>query len=230
MLNACVMFYGCQPITKKLLAEIYIAQGNDCLKQRYFNSHSGLGIAKFTGDTNLIQDTNFIDAIAKFTAALEIDPDNAEAYYNRGFCYSILNQSDSACPDFQKACELGDCAGLKRAIKVHFCKDRRLHIPDDREHQFRLIANTIPIDHEQCSGASRTKNTNNLKATLVTCKPSAKLISHERTRRSYADKEVDHAQNQRNFTVKVRMQTHLWKNSYKLRYRPNNGIRLFEPF
>ena len=84
-----------------------------------------------------------------------------------------------------------------------------MHIPDDREHQFRLIANTVPIDHEQCSGASRTKNTNNLKATLVTCKPLAKLISHERTRRSYADKEVNHAQNQRNFTVKVRMQTYL---------------------
>jgi len=81
-------------------------------------------------DTYLIHDTNFIDAIAKFTAALEIDPDNAEAYYNRGFCYSILNQSDSACPDFQKACELGDCAGLKRAIKVHFCKDRRHFNPN----------------------------------------------------------------------------------------------------
>jgi hypothetical protein len=35
--------------------------------------------------------------------------------------------------------------------------DPRVHIPDDREHQFRLIANTVPIDPEQCSGASRTK-------------------------------------------------------------------------
>jgi hypothetical protein len=32
-----------------------------------------------------------------------------------------------------------------------------MHIPDDREHQFRLIANSVPFDREQCSGASRTK-------------------------------------------------------------------------
>ena len=55
--------------------------------------------------------------------ALEINPGNTEAYFNRGFCYSILNQSDLACPDFRKACELGDCDGLKWAIKVRFCMD-----------------------------------------------------------------------------------------------------------
>jgi len=32
-----------------------------------------------------------------------------------------------------------------------------VHIPDDREHQFRLIANSVTIDPEQCSGASRTR-------------------------------------------------------------------------
>jgi len=118
MLNACVMLYGCQPITKQLLAEIYIAQGNDYLKHRYINIHSG-----FVRDTYLIHDTNFIDAIAKFTMALEINPGSAEAYYNRGFSYSILNNPDRACPDFQKACELGDCDGLKSAIKMRFCRD-----------------------------------------------------------------------------------------------------------
>jgi len=38
----------------------------------------------------------------------------------------------------------------------------------------------IPIDREQHSGTSRTKKCKSLKATLVTYKPSAKLISHNK--------------------------------------------------
>ena len=94
MFNACVMFYGCQPITKQLLAEIYINQGNVWLKQRHFN----FNVDSFVRYSNFDRDIDFSRAIASFTMALEINPDNVEAYYNRGFCYSILNQSDCACP------------------------------------------------------------------------------------------------------------------------------------
>ncbi len=79
---------------------------------------------------------------------------------------------------------------------------------------FRSIPNSILFDREQYSGASRTKKYKCLIVTLVTDKPSAKFLSYDYTRRIYADKEVDHAQNQRNFTVKIRLQTHLWTNSH----------------
>ena len=120
LFNTCVTFYGCQPITKQLLAEIYINQGNVWLKQRHFGV-----INRTVPDSNFDRDIDFNRAVAKFTMALEINPGNAEAHYNRGFCYSILNDPDRACPDFQKACELGDCDGLKWAIKVRFCKNNR---------------------------------------------------------------------------------------------------------
>ena len=84
---------------------------------------------------------------------------------------------------------------------------------------FRLIPNNVLFDCEQHSGASRTKKHKLLIATLGTYKPSVKFLSYDYTRRSYADKEVDHAQNQRNSTIKIRLQTHLWTNSCKLRNR-----------
>ncbi|MBU0987027.1 MAG: tetratricopeptide repeat protein [Proteobacteria bacterium] len=106
--NVCLLFCGCQPINKKLLAEIYINQGTECLKQRFFdlnlNSVSNDGLGR-----NFDRDVDFIAAIKNFTMAIEINPDNAEAYYNRGFCYSMLNRSDQASSDFQKARELEDC-------------------------------------------------------------------------------------------------------------------------
>jgi len=100
ILILCIQVYGCQPINKKLLAEIHIDQGNAWLKYEdlsrdfnlFWNYHFNRGI-------------NFNVAIGYFTKALKIDPNNARAYLNRGFCCSLLNQPDRACKDFQKVCK-----------------------------------------------------------------------------------------------------------------------------
>ena len=42
-----------------------------------------------------------------FTKAIELNPKFADAYYNRGFAMSKLNNKNAACQDFSKARELG---------------------------------------------------------------------------------------------------------------------------
>ncbi|MEX0643936.1 MAG: tetratricopeptide repeat protein [Parvularculaceae bacterium] len=46
-------------------------------------------------------------ALDDFNAALEIDPDLAEAYLNRGTVYFQAGQADAAIADYQKALDLG---------------------------------------------------------------------------------------------------------------------------
>lgn len=89
-------------------------------------------------------------AIRDFTKAIEIMPDGAKAYYNRGITYAIRGQVhlalldlkkcreldptnaaayDSrgsvlvglACSDWANACQLGNCAHLKEAVKIGLC-------------------------------------------------------------------------------------------------------------
>jgi Tfp pilus assembly protein PilF len=47
---------------------------------------------------------------------------NAEAYGNRGYAYFSLDQPDRGCHDLQKACELGNCDGLRWAENNGFCR------------------------------------------------------------------------------------------------------------
>ena len=46
-------------------------------------------------------------AIQDYSKAIELDPANGNAYYNRGFEKGSLGQIDSACLDLSKAGELG---------------------------------------------------------------------------------------------------------------------------
>jgi len=46
-------------------------------------------------------------AINEFSKALEIDPNNGEAFAGRGFAYDLLGNSVAAIEDFQKSIELG---------------------------------------------------------------------------------------------------------------------------
>ena len=47
-------------------------------------------------------------ALADYNKAIELDPNYASAYLNRGNAKLLLNQKDSACLDFSKAGELGN--------------------------------------------------------------------------------------------------------------------------
>jgi len=52
-------------------------------------------------------------AISDFTTAIKLDPDGADAYYNRGVVKA--NAGLSYCSDFKKACELG----IKEVCEVY---------------------------------------------------------------------------------------------------------------
>jgi len=49
----------------------------------------------------------FLSAAADYTKIISLQPDNGNAYYNRGICYANINLKDSACDDLNRAGELG---------------------------------------------------------------------------------------------------------------------------
>jgi tetratricopeptide (TPR) repeat protein len=48
------------------------------------------------------------DALGDFTKAIELEPDNAVYYHNRGFCLRNLDRYDAAIADYTRAIELDD--------------------------------------------------------------------------------------------------------------------------
>ena len=56
--------------------------------------------------------------IQDYTKAIELNPKDAEAYYNRGLTKITSGQKDSGCLDLSKAGELG-LAGAYEAIKKY---------------------------------------------------------------------------------------------------------------
>jgi tetratricopeptide (TPR) repeat protein len=48
----------------------------------------------------------FDQTISKWTKALEIDPEDADAYYNRGLTYNVMGEWDQAISDFTKSLEI----------------------------------------------------------------------------------------------------------------------------
>ena len=49
---------------------------------------------------------HYKEAIKDFTRVIEIDPDNANAYFNRGCCYDSVGELDLAISDYSVALEL----------------------------------------------------------------------------------------------------------------------------
>lgn len=49
---------------------------------------------------------HYTEAIKDFTRVIEIDPDNANAYFNRGCCYDSIGELDLAISDYSVALEL----------------------------------------------------------------------------------------------------------------------------
>jgi len=74
----------------------------------YVNAYTNRGISKAA-----LKDD--YGAIADFTKSIELDSDNANAYTNRGISKYQLNQNE--CPDFKRACELGDCENYNKVCK-----------------------------------------------------------------------------------------------------------------
>ena len=57
---------------------------------------------------------NFDSAIMDYTKGLELFPDNTRLLIGRGSLYSIKMDMDNARLDFEKACQLGECRGIKK--------------------------------------------------------------------------------------------------------------------
>ena len=79
----------------------------------YLNS----GVSKFSSH-------NFQGALDDFNKAIEIDPENANAYGNRGSVRGITGDIAGACEDYQKGIDLGDCPNCVREQKKH-CHNMR---------------------------------------------------------------------------------------------------------
>jgi hypothetical protein len=60
-------------------------------------------------------------ALTDFNQSLQLESEYAKAHFNRGLVYYQLNQSGLACNDFKKACDQGDCDGIKWANKNEVC-------------------------------------------------------------------------------------------------------------
>ena len=56
--------------------------------------------------SELWKDGYYEEAILAFDKAIQIDPDNAEAWYSKGVNYANMNKSDEALDSFQKVIEL----------------------------------------------------------------------------------------------------------------------------
>ena len=61
-------------------------------------------------------------ARADFDRSIQIKPKYSKAHMNRGLVNFQMEDIDQACNDFRKACDLGECDGLKWAIKNGSCK------------------------------------------------------------------------------------------------------------
>ena len=48
-----------------------------------------------------------------FSKAIELDPDYADAYYNRGIAKQYLNDIGGACKDFRKAISKGSTSNIE---------------------------------------------------------------------------------------------------------------------
>jgi tetratricopeptide (TPR) repeat protein len=62
-----------------------------------------------------------MDALEDLSRAIELDPGNAEAYYQRGLVYSLKGETDKALADYDQACAL-DPTHRKAAEKRATCR------------------------------------------------------------------------------------------------------------
>ena len=66
-------------------------------------------------------------AISDYTKAIELNPKDAEAYYNRGVAYATLGKPEEAKKDLLKVVELDPASkALVKRISDHFKLDLRV--------------------------------------------------------------------------------------------------------
>jgi tetratricopeptide (TPR) repeat protein len=69
---------------------------------------------------------NYLDALAEYTAAIELDPEDVTAYVNRGEIYYLLGSDDLPMQDFEAAIQLDPGAKDPWANRARFLKKQVL--------------------------------------------------------------------------------------------------------
>ena len=99
---------------------------------------------------NLSEQNEFVDAIEAYSQAIELDPDNALTYYNRGLAFYHLRQHEPALSDFDKTIELNPDVVQPyktRALILMYLEDYQGASKD-----FESVAKIAPEDPEAYSG------------------------------------------------------------------------------
>jgi tetratricopeptide (TPR) repeat protein len=63
---------------------------------------------------------NYEAAVADFNSVIALNPKNTDAYYNKGVCLVQLHRLAEACPEFEKALQLGHASA--QAMLNQYCK------------------------------------------------------------------------------------------------------------
>lgn len=79
------------------------------MEPRNFNAYNFRGLVNFRLGY-------YIDAVTDYTIAIDLDPTSPLPYYNRGMCLIKLNETQKACADFRKACQMGYMNSCKMVV------------------------------------------------------------------------------------------------------------------
>ena len=74
------------------------------------------------GATTLLNDGKGAEAVAGFKKVLELEPDNAAAYYRLGAAEASINNEDGAIVAFEKAIEMGDKNAISSIATIYLKK------------------------------------------------------------------------------------------------------------
>jgi hypothetical protein len=85
------------------------------MKPKYAEAYNNRGNTYYELD-------QYEKARADFDQSIQIKPKYSKAHMNRALAYYQMEDLDQACKDFKRACDLGECEGLKWLMQSGSCK------------------------------------------------------------------------------------------------------------
>ena len=110
---------------------IAIALGNSAFNPQLAIAQSAAEYVE--SGINLSEQNEFVDAIEAYSQSIELDPDNALTYYNRGLAFYHLRQHEPALSDFDRTIELNPDVVqpyMTRALILMYLEDYQGAIAD----------------------------------------------------------------------------------------------------
>jgi len=71
----------------------------------------------YKNGTTLVIDGEYEEAIVELSKAIELDPEYADAYYNRGLAYNRSGEVAKAISDYEKCIELSDDPEVAKLVQ-----------------------------------------------------------------------------------------------------------------